>query len=125
MRRVIAVVAGTLAAVVGYWCAAVVALLTMHGIPMGSAGGPPTTADGLVSLAIAAAASCGGGLLTARIAAGRYVMLAPGLLLGVMSVVGFSRPSSHWPSWFPYGMAASCAAGALLAGGRRADGGRL
>lgn len=104
-------------AAVGYWIAAVVALLIMHGIPLGSSGGPPSTADVSAHLAFATAASFVGGLVAVRIAGYRPHLhaLVLGGLLATSVFLGFSKPASNWPAWFPYGMAVACGCGAFLA----------
>jgi hypothetical protein len=112
------VVVGAIVAGVTYWIAIVVAFLAMHGIPLGSAGGPPTTGDISVHLAAAAAASLWGGRVAARIAAYRPHLHAwvPGAVLGTTAFLGLSKPSSHWPDWFAYAIASACMGGAVLAG---------
>lgn len=117
LKSIGGVVAGGLVAAAGYWVAAVVALLVMHGLPLGSPGGPPTTADVSAHLAFATAASFGGGLVAARIAGYRPHLhaLVIGGLLATFMFLGFSKPASNWPAWFPYGMAVACAGGAALA----------
>lgn len=117
LRSIGAIVAGGLVAAIGYWAAAVVALLVMHGLPLGSPGGAPTTADVSAHLAFAAAASLGGGLVAMRIAGCRPRLhaLAMGGLLAMSMFLGFSKPASNWPVWFPYGMAVAFATGAALA----------
>ena len=111
------VVAGGMIVAAGYWIAAVVALLIMHGIPLGSSGGPPSTADVSAHLAFATAASFVGGLVAVRIAGYRPLLhaLVLGGLLGTSVFLGFSKPASNWPAWFPYGMAVACGCGAFLA----------
>ena len=117
LKSIGGVVAGGLVAVAGYWIAAVVALLSMRGLPLGSPGGPPTTADVSAHLAFATAASFGGGLVAVRIAGYRPHLhaLVTGGLLAIFMFLGFSKPASNWPAWFPYGMAVACAGGAVLA----------
>lgn len=117
LKSIVGVVAGGLVAAAGYWMEAVVALLVMHGLPLGSPGGPPTTADVSAHLAFAIAASFGGGLVAVRIAGYRphlHALVIGGLLATVM-FLGFSKPTSNWPAWFPYGMAVACVVGAVLA----------
>lgn len=117
LKSIGAVVVGGLTAVVGYWMAAVIALVAMHGIPLGSSGGPPTTADVSAHVLFAAAASLGGGFVATRIAdyKPRMHALVLGGVLALLAFLGFSKPSSNWPDWFPYGMAAACAGGAFVA----------
>ena len=118
LRSIGGIVTGAIVAAVTYWVAAVVAFLVMHGIPLGSAGGPPTTGDVTVHLVAASAASLGGGRLAARIASSRPHLhaLVPGAVLGIGAFVGLSKPSSNWPDWFAYAMASACIGGAILAG---------
>ena len=117
LKSIGGVVAGGFIAAVGYWLVAVVALLLMHGIPLGSSGGPPSTADVSAHLAFATAASFIGALVAVRIAGYRSQLhaLVLGALLGISMFLGFSKPTSNWPAWFPYGMALACGCGALLA----------
>lgn len=117
LRSIGGVVTGAFIAVIGYWLAAVVALLVMDGIPLGSAGGSPSTADVSVHLALATTGSFGGALIAMWIAGYRPQLHAVvlGALLGVSAFLGFSKPTSNWPAWFPYGMALACGCGALLA----------
>ena len=117
LKSIGGVVAGGMIAAAGYWIAAVVALLIMHGIPLGSSGGPPSTADVSAHLAFATAASFVGGLVAVRIAGYRPHLhaLVLGGLLGTSVFLGFSKPASNWPAWFPYGMAVACVCGAFLA----------
>src|SRR5688572_3175253 len=120
LKSIAGVVAGVMIAAAAYWLGAVVALLTMHGIPLGSAGGSPSTADVLVHLGLATAASAAGALSAVRIAGYRPRLhaLLTGGLFGAFMFLGFSKPSSNWPAWFPYGMAVACAGGAWLASRR-------
>lgn len=117
LRSIGGVVTGGLIAAAGYWIAGVVALLIMHGIPLGSSGGPPSTADVSAHLAFATAASFLGGLVAVRIAGHRPHLhaLILGGLLAISVFQGFSKPASAWPVWFPYGMAVACGCGAFLA----------
>lgn len=117
LKSIGGIVAGGLVAAAGYWIAADVALLVMHGLPLGSPGRPPTMADVSAHLAFATAASLGGGLVAVRIAGYRPHLhaLVMGGLLATFMFLGFSKPASNWPAWFPYGMAVACAGGAVLA----------
>ena len=118
MRRVVAVIAGVPAAIIAYWCGAVVALLLMHGIPLGSTGGPATNGDVSLHLVLAVLASFGGALVAIRIARSSPLATAwaTGLLLGAGAIAGFSKPASQWPAWFAFGMAAASILGAVAAG---------
>lgn len=118
LKSVAGIAAGVAVAVIAYWFAAVVALISMHGIPLGSPGGPPTPADVSVYLLFGAAATFGGALVATRIAgrpAPRHALLV-GALLAAGAFAGFSKPSSNWPAWFPFAIASACACGAALAG---------
>lgn len=123
MRSVVALLGGTAGAVIVYWVGAVVALIIMHGIPLGSAGGPPTTGDIVVHLGLGLVAAFCGGLVATRIAAIRpgAHALACGVLLAVGAIVGFGKPTSHWPAWFGFGVAAVCLLGALAAALSRSE----
>lgn len=117
VRSIGGVAAGVLIAAAGYWTAGAVALLIMHGTPLGSPGGPPSTADVSAHLAFATAASFLGGLVAVRIAGHRPHLhaLILGGLLATSVFLGFSKPASNWPAWFPYGMAVACGCGAFFA----------
>lgn len=71
LKSIGGVVAGALVAAAGYWIVAVVAFLLMHGLPLGSARGPPTTADVSVHLVFATAVSLSGRIVAVRIAGHR------------------------------------------------------
>lgn len=111
-------IAGVLIAAIGYWIGAVIAFFTMHGIPLGSPGGPPTRADVSVNLALSIAASFGGAFATVRIAGHRPALhaLVLGVLLAMSVLAAFANAAGNWPAWFPYGMAIACAGGAVAAG---------
>lgn len=115
MRSLIAVISGSLVAIVAYWCAAVVALLMMHGIPLGSAGGRPTLGDIGVHIVLGFTASLLGSLLAIRIAKTSPTLHAGavGLLVGIGAAAGFSKASSNWPTWFGVAMGTFCFVGAL------------
>lgn len=117
MRSLAVVIAGSVVALITYWGGAVIALLTMHGIPLGSAGGPPSRGDVAVHLALAALGSVAGSLVAVRLARNRpqWHAAAVGLLLGIGAVSGFTKASSQWPTWFGFGMAAACVSGAMFA----------
>jgi hypothetical protein len=117
LRSVGGIVVGAFVAAIGYWIAAVVALLLMHGIPLGSAGDPISAADVSIHLVFAIASSFVGALVAMRIAGyrPRRHAAALGALLCISAFLGFSKPTSNWPAWFPYGMALACGCGALLA----------
>lgn len=116
MRSIAALVVGAGLASIVYWVGAVIALLAMHGIPLGSPGGPPTWADLLVHLSLAAAGSLAGSSVTMRIAGRRRELYASalGVLLAIIVLVGFSKPN-NWPGWFGPAMAAACIIGSLVA----------
>ncbi|HUF66576.1 MAG TPA: hypothetical protein VMM17_11440 [Gemmatimonadaceae bacterium] len=116
-RSLIAVTAGSVAAFLAYWFGAVVALIVMHGIPLGSAGGAPATADIAVHLGLTAIATFGGSRLAIRLGrtAPRAHGLAVGLVLAVGAVAAFGGASSSWPRWFGFAIAAASCAGAIAA----------
>jgi hypothetical protein len=74
-------------------------------------------ADVSAHLAFATFASFAGGLAAVRIAGYRPYLhaLVLGGLLGTSVFLGFSKPTSNWPAWFPFGMAVACGCGAVLA----------
>lgn len=116
MRSIAALVIGTAIASIVYWVGAVIALLAMHGIPLGSAGGPPTRADLLVHLSLAAVGTFAGSRVSMRIGRGPPELhtIALGVLLAIIVLVGFSKPN-NWPGWFGPAMAAACIFGSLVA----------
>jgi hypothetical protein len=104
VRSLVALVSGCL-----------VAHLVIHGIPPGSAGGPPKAGDIGVNISLAFMASLLGSLFSIRLArrSARLHAGAVGLLLGIGAATGFSKAASNWPSWFGMAMATACLAGAL------------
>lgn len=112
MRSIAALVVGAGIASITYWVGAVIALLAMHGIPLGSPSGPPTRADVLVHLSLAAVATYAGSAMSMRIALGRRELhaIALGVLLAIMVLFGFSKPN-NWPGWFGAAMALACILG--------------
>lgn len=117
MRSVLSVVVGGIVAIGAYWGGAVMALLVMHGLPLGGAGGPPTSTDLAVHLALALATSFSGASLTARLSRASPQIHAGvvGLALAIGALVGFGKPASQWPPWFGAAMAAMCLVGAGVA----------
>ena len=117
MRSLAAITVGVVAAAVAYWVGAVIAFLAMHGIPLGSPGGPPTRGDLVAHLVIALIASLAGAATASRILGSRSwpVPMIVGVLLAIGALLGFSRPASNWPPWFPVAMATACLAGAFAA----------
>jgi hypothetical protein len=118
MRSILAIAVGGVVAAAGYWVGAVIALLTMHGIPLGSPGGPSTRGDVLAHLVIAMFATLAGARIAVRIepqwpARNAFIL---GLLLGAAVMLGFSKRGSGWPPWFPVTMAAACLLAGVLAG---------
>jgi hypothetical protein len=121
-RSTLGVAAGISAAIAVYWLGAVIALLSMRGVPLGSAGGSPTPAELLLHLILAAIA-CFGGTMLALIVARRSPLahaIVLGLLMGIGAIAGFGKPASNWPRWFGYGMGAACLLGASAAAQWRA-----
>jgi hypothetical protein len=117
MRSIAAIAVGAAVAIVGYWIGGVIALLAMHGIPLGSPGGKATGGDILAHIILAAVATVIGVSTAIRIDRNRARSdsLVLGLLLALLSAIGFSKESSSWPPWFPIGMALACFGGALIA----------
>ncbi|HJU75873.1 MAG TPA: hypothetical protein VJ717_19180 [Gemmatimonadaceae bacterium] len=110
MRNLLAVGLGGLAAIVVYWAGAVVTLLLLRGIPLGSAGGPPTPAEIALHLGLAVVATFIGALVTTKVAtvAPRVALGAFGVLLAIGALVGFGKSSSQWPRWFGITVAGVC-----------------
>lgn len=117
MRSIAAWIVGGVMALIAYWVGAVIALLAMRGIPLGSPGGPPTPGDIWVHLTLGAVATFLGARLTMRIAARRIDLHGGvlGLLLGTLMFVGFSKPASNWPTWFGTTMFVACMLGSVVA----------
>jgi hypothetical protein len=117
VRSLLSVLAGSLVAIVLYLGGAAAALLVMRGIPLGSAGSPPTPTEIAVQLALAATASLFGAWLAIRLssAPSRLQAGAVGLLLGIGAIAGFGKPASQWPAWFGVAIAIACFAGAMSA----------
>lgn len=117
MNSIVAIVVGAAIAIASYWIGAVVALLAMHGIPLGSPGGKATGGDILAHFLIATVATVVGVNAAIRIdrARVRPNSLALGLLLASLSAIAFSKESSSWPRWFPIVMVLACIGGALIA----------
>jgi len=108
MNSILSVTFGGLAAMAVYWTGAVIALLAMRGMPLGSAGGPATPAEITFHLGLGAVAMLLGAVLTAKLSrtSPRVHVGALGLLLGIGALVGFGKPTSQWPPWFGVAMAA-------------------
>jgi hypothetical protein len=118
MRSILAIAVGGVVAAVGYYVGAVIALLTMHGIPLGSPGGPATRGDVLAHLVIAMITTFAGATVATRIEPqwperNAFIL---GLLLGTAVLIGFSKRGSGWPAWFPIALAAACLLGGVLVG---------
>lgn len=109
---------GGVVAAVGFWVGAVIALLMMHGIPLGSPGGAASRGDVLAHLVIATVATLAGVTVTIRIESHRSERNAVilGLLLATAVLFGFSSRASSWPTWFPIAMAVACLFGGVIAG---------
>lgn len=103
MKSIAAVLLGGLIAAVTYWVGAIITFLSMHGIPLGSAGGPATRADVAANLAVAIVASIAAGAVVSRLAPMRPLAHVVALALGLAVLVlwSFTKPTSQWPSWYP------------------------
>lgn len=117
IRGILAIAAGGVVAVVAYWVGAVIALLLLRGIPMGSSGGPPTGLELALHLALGGTACLLGATLAVRISRASPQLYAGvlALILGAAAFVGFGKPASNWPVWFGAGMAAMCLLGGATA----------
>jgi hypothetical protein len=118
-RYLLGIFMGCLGAVLVYWTGAVVALLLLRGIPLGSAGGPPTAAELGIHLLLGTIGGFVGTWAASRVSGSAPPLLAISiaLLLGLAAIVAFGSPASNWPRWFGIGMAISCAVGAMGAVG--------
>lgn len=117
MRSVLSVAAGGVVALVAYWGGAVLALLLLRGMPLGSTGGPPTGSELAIHLALGAVACFLGTALTVWMSRASPPLHAGvlALILGSGALVGFGKPASQWPSWFGFSMAAMCLLGGAAA----------
>jgi peptidoglycan/LPS O-acetylase OafA/YrhL len=128
VRSLAAVVGGWTVGVVGYQIVAIVALLSVHGIPLGSAGGPPGPAYFAVNLTLSALVAAAAGWTAARIARAHPTAhgAVAGGALAALALWGFTRPASHWPGWYAPVLAwiavAGCMAGAAARRGRTQSG---
>lgn len=118
VRSIIAVLAGGAVAAVLFQVGAAVAFVVLYGIPLGASPGRPTVGYFVLNLGFAGIAAIAGGRLTARLARQRIRthVGALALVLAGMSLWGFSRPASQWPSWYPPVLALVGVAGALAGG---------
>ena len=117
MRSVLSVTAGLVVALLVFWGGAVVALLLLRGIPLGSAGGPSTGSEIVLHLALGAAACFAGAMLTVRLSqtSPRLHVGVLALILAIGALLSFAKPASQWPRWFGVGMAAMCLLGSAAA----------
>ncbi len=116
VRSITALAVSVVVAGVVYWVGAVIALLAMHGLPLGSPGGPPTRGDLVVHLSLALAGAFAGARLAMRLATHRRAShgLALGVVLGILVIFGFSKPN-NWPEWFGAAMSTACILGSVAA----------
>ena len=115
LRYLLAVFVGCFSAVLVYWFGAVAALLLLRGIPLGSAGGPPTNIELAIHVILSALAGFAGVEVASRLsrAIPRHLAIPLVILLGLGAIIGFGKPGSTWPSWFPVAMAIMCAIGGM------------
>lgn len=118
MKSIAALFLGALVGTAMYWVIAVVAVLGMHGLPLGGEGGPPTRADLAVHLAGAIIASGAAGVVVERLAPVRPMALVVVLAFGLAlpACFGFSKPASQWPGWYGVAFALAVLAGAIAGG---------
>lgn len=118
LRCIAALLLGGLTGIVVYWVIAVVAYLSMHGIPLGNSGGPPTPADLAIHLVGATLASATAGLVTERLAPLRPMafVIALAFSLALFAFLGFSKPASNWPAWFAVAFALAVIMGGIAGG---------
>lgn len=115
LRYALAILVGCLSAVLVYWLGAVAALLVLRGIPLGSAGGPPTNTELAAHLVLSALAGFVAVVAAGRLSRANTRQLAGPLvvLLALGAVVSFAKPASNWPAWFGVAMAIGCAVGVM------------
>jgi hypothetical protein len=101
-RNVIAVLAGGLTGAALYQLGAVIALVVLYGIPLGSSPEPPGVPYYILNLSFAALAAGAAGLVTARLARPdpRAAIALVAVILAGVSLWGFTRPASQWPAWY-------------------------
>ena len=118
MKSIAAVLLSGLIAAVAYWVGAIIVFLSMHGMPLGSAGGPATRADVAANLAVAIVASIGAGAVAARLAPMWPLAHVVALALGLAMLVlwSFTKPTSQWPSWYPATLALVGVVGTIAGG---------
>lgn len=116
IRSIVGAIAGVVVAAVAYWIFAVIALLAIRGIPLGSSGGPPTITEVILHMVFAGSGSMTGALTARRIANGlRAPAIAMAIVLAVGAVAGFGKEASTWPRGFGIAMGAACLIGTGIA----------
>ena len=116
MRSGLALLLGALVAGAVYLAGAIIGLLTVYGIPLGAEPARLNLPYLLVNLGFAAAGAGLGGWITARIGRQFSAVGVLAVSLGLFAMLGFSRPASRWPAWYPP-LLAILAAGAAVGGG--------
>ena len=101
MRRIFAVAAAFLLTAALFQLAQLILLVSMYGMPLGSAVMTPGVSYYLLNYVVSFFAAMAGGWLLVRLAqSGLGVALLLGIMLAAVAVYGFSRPPSQWPSWY-------------------------
>ena len=118
MRSIIAILAGGAVAAVLFQLGAAFAFVVLYGIPLGASPEPPGARYFLMNLGFAGLAAVCGGRLTASIARRERPthVGALALVLAAVALLGFSRPGSQWPAWYPPVVALVGLAGTLAGG---------
>jgi hypothetical protein len=115
---VIAVLAGGLVATVLFQVGAVIAFVSLYGIPLGASPGPPGVRYFAMNLGFAALAAMVAGWVTARVARPRPrpAVGALAVVLAAVALWGFTKPASQWPRWYPVALGGIAVAGTVLGG---------
>ncbi len=114
--------AGVIVATVLFWAGAVVAFVSLYGIPLGASPGPPGVGYFALNLGFAALSAMVAGWVTARLGRPSHLIPVGALAVVLAGVVlwGFTKPASQWPGWYPPVLALVGLTGALTGGVLRA-----
>lgn len=119
VRNALAVLAGFIVGIVLYQIGAALAFVLLYGIPLGATPGEPGVAYYSLNLGFATLAAALAGSTAARIArdAAHVAAGTVGVVLAVLALWGFTKPTSNWPAWYAPVLAAIAIVG-TLAGAR-------
>jgi hypothetical protein len=116
LRAVLAAITGAVVTIALAYGGALVWLVATMGIPLGSPGREPTTAEYFGLLLIGGGAAAVGGHIASGIARHqrRAVVIVLSTFLAVGALWGFTRPASQWPTWWGPALATVAAIGTWL-----------